>query len=92
MKYVSGKFLCPGVSQLLVAVNKMDTVDWSKDRYNEILQKLSAFLRQAGFRDSDVSFVPCSGLAGVNLVQTPAVEDELMSWYTGPTLAVQIGQ
>jgi len=80
-----------GVSQLLVAVNKMDTVDWSKDRYDEIVQKLRTFLRQAGFKDSDVSFVPCSGLMGDNLVSTPPANHPLMAWYSGPALAAQIG-
>jgi len=80
-----------GVSQLLVAVNKMDTVDWSKDRYDEIVQKLRTFLRQAGFKDSDVSFVPCSGLMGDNLVSTPPANHPLMVWYSGPALAAQIG-
>jgi len=76
---------------LLVAINKMDTVDWSKDRYDEIVQKLRTFLRQAGFKDSDVSFVPCSGLVGENLAHSPSAEHQLTTWYSGPTLASQIG-
>jgi len=83
--------LCSGVSQLLVAVNKMDTVDWSKDRYNEIVQKLRTFLRQAGLKDTDVSFVPCSGLVGDNLAHSPPAQHPLSTWYSGPTLATQIG-
>ena len=83
--------MCAGVSQLLVAVNKMDTVDWSKDRYDEIVQKLRTFLRQAGFKDTDISFVPCSGLVGDNLTSTPTASHPLMAWYSGPTLAAQIG-
>jgi len=83
--------MCSGVSQLLVAVNKMDTVDWSKDRYDEIVQKLRVFLRQAGFKDCDVSFVPCSGLAGDNLTHSPQPGHCLTMWYSGLTLAAQIG-
>jgi elongation factor 1 alpha-like protein len=79
-----------GVSQLLVAVNKMDTVNWSKDRYDEIVRKLGAFLRQAGFKDADISFVPCSGLVGDNLTQLLPDSHELRKWYSGPTLAQQI--
>jgi len=84
--------VCPGVSQLLVAVNKMDTVDWSKDRYDDIVAKMRTFLRQAGFKDTDVSFVPCSGLIGDNLTHSPASQHQLATWYSGPTLAAQIGQ
>ncbi|EFN76647.1 HBS1-like protein [Harpegnathos saltator] len=72
-----------GVSQLAVVVNKMDTVNWSKDRFNEIVDKMSVFLKQAGFKDT-VTFVPCSGLSGENIVTKP--KEQLSSWYIGPTL------
>ena len=44
-----------------VAVNKLDTVKWSQDRFDEIVAKLKQFLKQVGFKDSDVRYVPCSG-------------------------------
>ncbi|XP_070159606.1 protein HBS1 [Polyergus mexicanus] len=72
-----------GVSQLAVVVNKLDTVNWSKDRFNEIVDKISVFLKQAGFKDT-VTFVPCSGLSGENIVTKP--KEQLSNWYTGPTL------
>ena len=57
-----------GVSQLIIAVNKLDTIDWSKQRFDEIVVKLGKFLKtQVGFKDSDVSYVPVSGLTGANL-------------------------
>ena len=60
-----------GVSQLIVAVNKLDTVDWSKDRFYEIAEKLGKFLKtQVGFRGSDLTFVPVSGLTGANLISS----------------------
>lgn len=71
-----------GVSQLTVAVNKLDTSNWSQERFNEITKKLKAFLKQAGFKDSDVTYVPCSGLTGQNLVKTPD-EPQLLKWYRG---------
>ncbi|KAK3921301.1 HBS1-like protein [Frankliniella fusca] len=74
-----------GVSQLGVVVNKLDTVGWSQERFEEITSKLSAFLRQAGFKESDVTYVPCSGLTGENMVIKPTAA-ELTSWYTGPCL------
>ena len=86
-----GLALIVGVSQLLVAINKMDTVDWSEDRYCEILKKLGSFLKQAGFRDSELSYVPCSGLNGENLTRPPT-EPQLAAWYKGPTLTQQIGE
>lgn len=74
-----------GVSQLAVAVNKLDTSSWSQERFYEISKKLRLFLKQAGFKDSDVTFVPCSGLTGENLVKSPE-EPELLKWYSGPCL------
>lgn len=74
-----------GVSQLGVVINKLDTVNWVKDRFDEIVQKLKHFLKQVGFKDSDVVYVPCSGLTGENLVK-PSTSPELLKWYSGPTL------
>ncbi|XP_053680134.1 protein HBS1 [Anopheles nili] len=74
-----------GVSQLGVVVNKLDTVGWAKERFDEIVHKLKVFLKQAGFRDADVTYVPCSGLTGENLVKEPT-DLGLTQWYNGPTL------
>ncbi|XP_061167806.1 HBS1-like protein isoform X1 [Saccostrea echinata] len=78
-----------GVSQLIVAVNKMDTVDWSQSRYDDIVKKLGQFLKQAGYKDSDLSYIPCSGLGGENLAKTVS-EPKLAAWYKGSTLVEQI--
>merc|ERR1712218_388841 len=75
-----------GVNQLVVAVNKLDTVEWSKERFDTISSKLKLFLtKQAGFKESDLTFLPCSGLTGENLVKGPD-NQTLTSWYTGPSL------
>ncbi|CAH1255283.1 HBS1L [Branchiostoma lanceolatum] len=78
-----------GVTQLAVAVNKLDTVGWSENRYQEIVKKLGHFLKQAGFKDSDVVYIPVSGLQGENLIK-PASEPPLTAWYKGPCLLQQI--
>ncbi|XP_017840601.1 HBS1-like protein [Drosophila busckii] len=75
-----------GVNQLGVVINKLDTVGWSNERFTEIVNKLKSFLKQAGFKESDVSFTPCSGLTGENLTK-PAQEPALKAWYgEGPHL------
>uniref|UniRef100_A0A3P8ZKW8 HBS1-like protein n=1 Tax=Esox lucius TaxID=8010 RepID=A0A3P8ZKW8_ESOLU len=78
-----------GVTQLAVAVNKMDQVNWQQERFKEITSKLGHFLKQAGFKDSDVFYVPTSGLSGENLTTKSKVL-ELTSWYSGPCLLDQI--
>lgn len=79
-----------GVNQLIVVINKMDNVSWSQQRFDEISQKLGAFLHQVGFKDADVCYVPCSGLMGINLIEKP--KDPSTAWYKGPTLIDSIGK
>nr|XP_008112747.1 PREDICTED: HBS1-like protein isoform X2 [Anolis carolinensis] len=78
-----------GVTQLAVAVNKMDQVNWQQERFQEIVNKLGQFLKQAGFKESDVSYIPTSGLGGENLV-TRSQSSELTKWYEGKCLLEQI--
>lgn len=59
-----------GVAFLVVAINKMDdpTVKWSKERYDECVQKLKPFLKSCGFTiRTEVKFIPISGLRGANV-------------------------
>ncbi|CAG8600773.1 12930_t:CDS:10 [Funneliformis mosseae] len=78
-----------GVQQLIVAINKLDVVNWSQDRYKEIMAKLNPFLTQAGFKKDKVIYVPCSGLTGENLLKR---SENVLEWYSGPTLVEQIDQ
>ncbi|XP_058221185.1 uncharacterized protein LOC131331318 isoform X1 [Rhododendron vialii] len=76
-----------GVSKLLVVVNKMDdpTVNWSKDRYDEIESKMTPFLKSSGYNvKKDVQFLPISGLIGSNLITR--VDKRVCSWWNGPCL------
>ncbi len=73
-----------GVMQIIVAVNKLDMVDWSKQRFEEIQQVMERFLKQAQFRSELIQFVPCSGMQGENLSERK--EKRLCEWYNGRTL------
>ncbi|GKA83759.1 HBS1-like protein isoform X1, partial [Tanacetum coccineum] len=77
-----------GVDQLIVCVNKMDAVQYSKERFDAIKLQLGTFLRSCNFRDSSVSWVPLSAMENQNLVR-PASDSRLLSWwqvYKGPSL------
>ncbi|CAG8609156.1 17331_t:CDS:10, partial [Cetraspora pellucida] len=76
-----------GVQQLIVAINKLDTVEWSKARYDEIVEKLCAFLNQVGFKKDKVAHIPCSGLIGENIMRKSS---GILDWYNGETLIEQI--
>lgn len=73
-----------GVQRIITAVNKLDTVEWSRDRFDEISQQISAFLVTAGFQKKNLAFVPCSGLSGANVVVKATIPEA--SWYNGETL------
>ncbi|WP_234854473.1 sulfate adenylyltransferase subunit CysN [Paracoccus everestensis] len=69
-----------GIRNVVLAVNKMDLVDYSAERFYEIVSDYSHFAKQIGLE----SFlpIPISGLKGDNIVtQSPE-----MAWYQGPTL------
>ncbi|MEM4180929.1 MAG: translation elongation factor EF-1 subunit alpha, partial [Nitrososphaerota archaeon] len=73
-----------GIRQYIVLINKMDdpSVNWTKERYEEVKQGVSALMKQIGIDPSKIHFIPVSGWSGDNLVS----KSEKMSWYTGPTL------
>ena len=73
-----------GITRMVVAVNKLDTISWAQDRYFEITAQISAFLTAAGFLAKNIAFVPCSGLTGDNVARESQNPDS--QWYTGPTL------
>jgi len=77
-----------GVSRVIVAVNKLDMVAWSQERFDEIKHQMSGFLSTANFQHKNIAFVPVSGLHGDNLVRRSS--DPAASWYTGPTLVEEL--
>lgn len=74
-----------GVDNLIVVVNKMDSVEYSKERFNFIKSQLGAFLRSCGYKDSAVAWVPISAMENENLMTT-ASDTRLSSWYDGNCL------
>ncbi|KAJ2558922.1 hypothetical protein EV175_000572, partial [Coemansia sp. RSA 1933] len=72
-----------GVKQLVVAVNKLDMVGWSEDRFDEISARLLEFLTSCGYSTTDVRFVPVSGLKGTNLAHRVSMDDvpALAAWW-----------
>ncbi|KAI0532816.1 translation elongation factor 1 alpha chain [Xylaria digitata] len=68
-----------GVKQLIVAINKMDTAQWSEQRYNEIVKETSSFIKKVGFNPKTVAFVPISGFHGDNMLEST----KNAPWYKG---------
>ncbi|KAH3685600.1 hypothetical protein WICPIJ_003430 [Wickerhamomyces pijperi] len=75
-----------GIEKIVVAVNKMDNVDWSEARFEEIKGQFTEFLKMVGYKEDQCSFVPCSGLSGLNVSQRPQVgsaDERRLNWYHG---------
>jgi sulfate adenylyltransferase large subunit len=75
--YIASMLELPHV---VYAVNKMDLVDWSQDRFGEIASDLLRLSGQLGIHDPHV--IPISALRGDNVVERM----ETGAWYAGPTL------
>jgi peptide chain release factor subunit 3 len=75
-----------GIRKLIVAINKMDdsTVNWEKERYDEIVTKLAPFIKGIGYAPKDVIWVPISGYTGINV--SKPLDPKLCPFYQGPTL------
>ncbi len=71
-----------GVSQMIVALNKMDDSGYSEARYKEVKEIAEKMLKLVGYNTSKVHFIPVSGWKGDNLIK----KSENMPWYKGPTL------
>jgi len=70
-----------GVRQVVLAVNKMDIVDFSQPIFDAVAEGFSAFARKIGV--SKVVAVPLSALTGDNVF---GIRSDAMPWYDGPTL------
>ncbi|MCK7542818.1 sulfate adenylyltransferase subunit CysN [Marinobacter bryozoorum] len=69
-----------GIRHIVVAINKMDLVDYSEERFNEIKEDYLAFAARLGLKD--VRFVPISALEGDNVVN----RSENTPWFSGQPL------
>lgn len=70
-----------GIKHLVVAINKMDLVEYDQERFEQIKQDYLDFAAQLP-EDLDIRFVPMSALEGDNV----ASASQTMPWYSGPTL------
>ena len=75
-----------GVQKLVIVINKMDekSVHWGKDRYDKIVESLKPFILNVGYQESDLYWIPISGLTGENI--TEPLDPKVCSWYKGKTL------
>ncbi len=71
-----------GINQLIIALNKMDEVNYDKARYDAVKADLGNLLKMVGYKPEEINFIPTSAWKGDNLAKL----SENTKWYTGPTL------
>ena len=75
-----------GVQQLIIAVNKMDTIKFDQAKFEAVKKEISALLKTVQYKVEEIAFIPISAFNGDNVVK----KSENMDWYTGPTLVEQL--
>jgi elongation factor 1-alpha len=71
-----------GIKQIVVAVNKMDAVNYDESKYSEVREGVGKLLTSLGYKVDDVPFVPVSAYVGDNVVK----KSDKMGWFKGETL------
>ena len=70
------------IKEVVVAINKMDLVDYSEEIYETIKTDFQKLLKERDYQDQRITFIPVSALKGDNIVH----KSKIMSWYNGETL------
>ncbi len=71
-----------GIKQLIVAINKMDAVNYDEKKFNEVKEQIANLLKSIGYDPSKILFIPISAYVGDNV----AKKSDKTTWYKGPTL------
>ncbi|WP_291869247.1 GTP-binding protein [Maribacter sp.] len=70
------------VKEVVVAINKMDLVDYSEETYNAIKADFEELMSKRDYENQNITFIPVSALKGDNVVNTT----DKMPWYKGGTI------
>ncbi len=77
-----------GVQQYIIAVNKMDAVNYDRVKYEETKQALVAKIKPMGYPVDRIPFIPVSAYMGDNITK----KSDKMTWYAGPTVLEALDQ
>ena len=70
------------VKDVIVAVNEMDLVDFSEEKFNQIKGEIEYLAKKSDYQNQNITFIPLSALKGDNVVKS----SENTPWYKGETL------
>ncbi|EMA53979.1 translation elongation factor EF-1 subunit alpha [Halococcus thailandensis] len=71
-----------GINELIIAVNKMDLVDYEQNRYDEAVEEVKGLLDQVSFDTDNAGFIPVSAFEGDNIADS----SDDTPWYDGETV------
>ena len=68
-----------GVGQLMIAVNKMDIVNYDEAKFNKVKEEVSTLLKTVGYKPEEIKFLPIASLKGCLLYTSPSPRDRTRS-------------
>ncbi len=71
-----------GINQLIVAINKMDRVNYDQKRYEEVKEQVAKLIQMVGYKPDQVPFIPTSAYNGDNVLK----KSDKTPWYNGVTI------
>ncbi|NOY11513.1 MAG: translation elongation factor EF-1 subunit alpha [Archaeoglobi archaeon] len=77
-----------GINQLIVAINKMDRVNYDQQAYEKCKEAVAKLIQLVGYKPSEVPFIPVSAYNGDNVLK----KSDRTPWYNGPTIFEAIDQ
>lgn len=75
-----------GINQFIIAMNKMDAVNYDEKKYNQVKDDLSKLLKSVGYKVEEIPFIPISAYVGDNLTK----KSDKTSWYKGNTFLAEL--
>ena len=70
-----------GINHIIVAMNKMDKVNYDQKRYEEVKKEVEKLLKMVGYKVDEIPFIPTSAYYGDNVMK----RSDKTPWYKGPT-------
>ncbi len=77
-----------GVKQMILAINKMDEVNYDEAKYKAVKEQVTKLLKGVGYNTEEIPFIPTSGYLGDNV----AKKSDKTGWYNGPTIVEALDQ
>ncbi|UZE92819.1 MAG: translation elongation factor EF-1 subunit alpha [Methanosarcinales archaeon] len=71
-----------GINQLIIAINKMDTVNYDESRYKQVKDDVEKLLKTVGYKTENIHVIPTSAFEGDCISK----KSEKMPWYKGPAV------